>query len=590
MRMSRMFLHTLKEVPQEAEIPSHILMIRSGMLMKVASGIYDYLPLAWRAIRKAEQIVREEMDAAGGQELLMPAITPAELWVESGRWEVMGENMFRLKDRHKRDFGLGMTHEEIITDIVRRSVRSYRELPLILYQIQTKFRDEPRPRGGINRAREFIMKDMYSFHISWEDLDVTYKAMYRAYSNVFLRAGLDFKVVEADSGTMGGDECHEFMLPSESGEDTMFLCGKCGYSANSEMARFHYQKPDDLPPHGDPIVEIDTPGVSTIDDLVKFLKRKPSDFIKCLIYRVDGELVAALVRGDRDLNETKLRKALGAKEVELATPREIEKATGGPLGFSGPVGLKGIKIIADYEIQELRNAAVGANKADTHIINVSFGRDFEVDELAELRQAVEGDCCPRCHEKMTAERGIELGHIFKLGTKYSDSMKATYLDEKGEDHPIIMGCYGIGVTRIISAAIEKGHDKDGIIWPMSLAPYHVVVMPVVSSNEDQASGAEKLYRDLLERGIETVLDDRDLRPGVKFKDADLLGFPIRAMVGERAIEQGGVEIKIRGGEKPEMVPADKAADYIVDYIKKELDRLNGLRTAQEKEEEYVRVG
>ncbi|MCD6309678.1 MAG: proline--tRNA ligase [Candidatus Eremiobacteraeota bacterium] len=446
--MSRMFLHTLKEVPQDADIPSHILMVRSGMQMKLASGIHNYLPLALRAIRKVEQIVREEMDAAGGQELLMPALNPAELWIESGRWEVMGENMFRLKDRHGRDFCLGMTHEEIITDIVRRSVRSYRELPLLLYQIQTKFRDEPRPRGGITRAREFIMKDLYSFHASWEDLDKTYKAMYRAYSNIFLRAGLDFKVVIADSGAMGGDECHEFMLPSESGEDTMFLCEKCGYAANSEMARFRYNKPEILPPDGEPCREVETPGVTTIDDLVIFLKRKPEDFIKCLIYRVDGMFVAALVRGDRDLNEIKLRNALGAKEVILATPSEVEKVTDGPMGFSGPIGLSGITILADYEIQEMRNAVVGANKPDAHIINVSYGRDFKVDRLVELRNTVEGDRCPNCNEEMTVEKGIELGHIFKLGTKYSESLNATFLDENGEEKPIIMGCYGIGITRM----------------------------------------------------------------------------------------------------------------------------------------------
>jgi len=574
MKMSRLFFHSLKEVPQDAEVPSHILMIRAGMIMRLASGMYHYLPLGFKALKNIENIVREEMDKAGGQELLMPALNPAEIWKESGRWDEMGDNMFRLKDRNQHEFCLGMTHEEIITEIVRKRVKSYRELPLMLYQIQTKFRDEPRPRGGLIRGREFVMKDMYSFHISWKDLRHTYDKMYKAYSNAFTRCGLNFKVVEADSGAMGGDCCHEFMLASPFGEDTMFYCPACDYAANLELAYFSQPGSEDLSDYGPEIEQIATPGVSTIEQLSNFLKLPPQSFIKTLIYKTEGRFLAVLIRGDRELNEVKLRKALKVKILEMADAGEIEQATGGPLGFSGPIGLKGVTVIADSEVVGMKNAVAGANLKDYHFRNVAFGRDFKPDMIEQVRNAVEGDLCPKCKEKMAMDRSVEIGHIFQLGTKYSQAMGATFQDENGEEKPVIMGCYGIGVSRMVAAVIEGNNDKDGIIWPVSVAPYKVMVMPVMANSPEQMAVAEQLYRELQAEGIEVLLEDRDLRPGVKFKDADLMGIPVRLVIGDKTLPNGELEFKIRKTGEVRLVKITEAKELVKEFIRKELEELN----------------
>ena len=577
MRMSRLFFHSLKESPQDAEVPSHILMIRSGMIMRLASGIYHYLPLGFKVLQKIEKIVREEMDEAGGQELLMPALNPAEIWRESGRWNDMGENMFRLKDRGKHDFCLGMTHEETVTEIVRKRVKSYRELPVMLYQIQTKFRDEPRPRGGLIRGREFIMKDAYSFHASWEDLQKTYERMYEAYSRIFTRCGLKFKVVEADSGTMGGDFCHEFMIASPFGEDTMFFCPACGYAANLELTYFYQPPTPENDESGELPEKISTPGVSTIEQLVNYLKLPAHNFIKTLIYKIEDRFVAVLVRGDRELNEVKLRKALKVKVLEMASAEEIEQATGGPLGFSGPLGLKGITVIADTEIVGMKNAVVGANQLDCHYRNVAYGRDFKPDVIEQVRNSATGDLCPKCHTEMVMERSIEIGHIFQLGTKYSQAMGADFQDENGDEKPLIMGCYGIGVSRMASAVIEGSSDKDGIIWPVSIAPYQAIVVPVMATNQEQMQAADQVYRDLKNEGIESLLEDRDLRPGVKFKDADLMGIPFRLTIGDKTLPNGELELKNRRTGEVNLVKIQEAAKLVKEYIGKELSEINGER-------------
>lgn len=574
MKMSNLLLPTLKELPAEAELISHQLMMRAGLMNKLASGIYNYLPLGYRVIKKVEDITREEMDAMGGQELLMPALNPAELWMETGRWEEMGENMFRLKDRHSRDFCLGMTHEEVITDISRRTIKSYKNLPAILYQIQTKFRDEPRPRAGIIRAREFIMKDMYSFHGDAKSLNETYEKAYQAYLNTFKRCGLKTEVVLADPGPMGGGECHEFTVLCNEGEDTVFICPGCGYAASADVADYYYEKKAVAAFDGKPAEKVSTPDVKTIRDLTDFLKRKPSDFIKTIIYEADGNLLAVLVRGDREINETKLKRILGTKNLLMATEEQILELTGGPLGFSGPAGLNGVRIISDFEIQEMKDAVTGANEKDMHFINVNYGRDFKVSEFYSVRNAVDGDICPRC--KATAlgmKRGIELGHIFKLGTRYSADMKATYLDETGAEKPFIMGCYGIGITRIVATLIEQSHDKDGIIWPMSIAPYQVLVMPVISNDEKKMSMASAIYDELKSAGVEVILDDRDARPGVKFKDADLVGFPIRITVGDKAVKELKVELRMRATGETLYIERGKVLESVKKIIADEIEKL-----------------
>jgi len=572
MRVSRMLTHTQKEDPQEAEVVSHKLMIRAGMLRRVSAGVYNYLPLGWKVIKKVMDVIRGEMDAIDGQELLMPAMNPRELWEETGRWEVMGDNLFRLKDRWGRDYCLGMTHEEVITDIARKEIQSYRDLPIMLYQIQTKFRDEPRPRAGVMRGREFIMKDAYSFHDSDESLDEKYRDNYRAYRRIFARCGMDTVPVEADPGPIGGTDNHEFMVLSPAGEDTVFLC-ECGYGANKEMAYFKDEDRDPpVPPEKSRKEKIHTPGVSTIEKLCEFLNTSGDKFIKALVYIADRKPVMALVRGDRDLNEVKLRRGLGVKSLVMADDTQILEFTGGDLGFSGPVGMDPADIVADPEIKYMVDAICGANEKDYHYKNVNPGTDFKVGKYIQIRDAVKGDRCPKCGKVLDMKRSIELGHIFKLGRKYSDDMNATFLDDNGEKKTFIMGCYGIGVTRIVAAVIETHNDKDGIIWPISIAPYECLVMPVMYNDEDQRRISEDIYNKLKQRGVDVAYDDREARPGFKFKDADLIGFPLRVVVG-RAIKEGLVELKLRDKKEKQMVKIEEVVDKIVDIINLEKQKL-----------------
>lgn len=562
MRMSHMFMPTLKEVPAEAESVSHQLMLRAGFIRKLASGIYNYYPLGWRVIRKIENIARQVFDEIGSQELLMPVLHPMELWDETGRNADMGDNMFRLKDRSGRQFCLGMTHEEIITDIARKEIRSYKQLPISLYQIQTKFRDEPRPRAGVIRAREFIMKDMYSFHRTWECLDKYYEKVYDAYVKMFTLCGLKVRAVLADSGPMGGDVCHEFMIESEAGEDRLFICPGCGAGYSEAVAKYRRAPHTPEVIAQETIEEIHTPDVKTIDDLVKFLGKKPKDFIKAILYKADDYFVMALARGDRDINEVHLRAALKAKALRMADVREIEELTGAPMGFSGPSGVTKVKIIADNDIKYSVNTVIGANKKDTHFKNANLDRDFKVDIWANIRVAAEGDLCEACGKPLEFKKGIEMGHIFKLGTKYSDSMKGHFVDEDGSEKPFIMGCYGIGISRIAAAVIEQYHDKDGILWPVSVAPYKAAVIPLISNNPQHMNLAEEIYGMLEAAGIETLLDDRDLRPGVKFKDADLIGSPVKIIVGDKSVAENKLEVKLRKGGETLFVEKENIVNFV----------------------------
>lgn len=545
MRVSQMLIPTLRETPAEAEVVSHQLMVRAGFIRKAAAGVYTFLPLAWRVVRKIEQIVREEMNRMGGQEIMMPIIQPAELWQESGRWDVYGPELFRLKDRHGRDFCLGPTHEEIITDLVRGEVSSYKQLPLLLYQMQNKYRDERRPRFGLMRGREFIMKDLYSFDRDEEGLDVSYKKMYEAYNNIFRRCGLVFRPVEADSGAIGGNDTHEFMVLAESGEATVVYCPAepCGYAANVERA----VSPPELPAVQEspgPLQEVSTPGQKTVEQVTKGLGIGPEKIIKTILYQTEKGMAAALVRGDREVNEIKLQKVLDVLRLEIAGPEAVEGLTGAAVGFAGPVGLKDIPIVADQEVEAMSNAVCGANKTGAHLMGVNPGRDFQWQKCADIRLVKRGYACPNCGSPMEEARGIEVGQVFKLGTKYSKVLGADYLDEKGESHPIVMGCYGVGVTRTMAAAIEQNHDKDGILWPVSIAPFHVVVIPVSNKDSRQVETAERIYGGLVEAGVEAVIDDRNERPGVKFKDADLVGYPLRITVG-KSLAEGKVELRHR---------------------------------------------
>jgi len=571
MRWSEFFLPTLKETPSEAEIISHKLMLRAGLIRKLSAGVYNLLPLGLRVSKKVENIVREEMNRVGGLEILMPVLGPAELWQETGRWDVYGKELMRVKDRHGRFFALGPTHEEIVTDIVRHDVRSYRQLPLILYQIQTKFRDEVRPRFGVVRAREFIMKDAYSFHCDEADLKKTYDKMHEAYTRIFTRCGLRFGPVEADSGAIGGDVTHEFMVFAETGESQVFACD-CGFAATVDRA-------DGVPAAYDfdktlkPLEKVATPDKRTVEEVTALLGKQAWELVKTMIYNADGNYVAALVRGDREINEIKLNKVLGAVSLVMATPEEIQQVTGGPLGFSGPVGLKNVRVIADRTVPAMTNMVVGANQADAHLVNVNLDRDFKVDEVDDLVLAVEGDKCRRCGRPLATWRGIEVGQIFKLGTKYSDKMKAHFLDEHGNEKPFVMGCYGIGITRTVAAAIEQHNDADGIVWPVSIAPFEVHVLPTNVSDNGLKSAAETIYSDLAARGIEVLIDDRDERPGTKFKDADLVGIPFRVTVGEKAAKEGKVEIRTRKTGETIKVAREVASEATVKLVEDEKRRL-----------------
>lgn len=563
MKVSQMLISTLRENPAEAEIVSHQLLLRAGLIRKSASGIYIYLPLGMRVLEKISAIVREEMNRFGGQELLLPIVQPAELWQETKRWDVYGEEMFRLKDRHNRDFCLGPTHEEIITDLVRREVNSYKQLPLLLYQIQNKYRDEKRPRFGLMRGREFVMKDLYSFDRDQEGLEHSYKKMYQAYTNVFKRCGLDFRVVEADSGAIGGSTTHEFMVLAETGEAAIVYCDECDYAANVEKAEAIPMETEKEPAAEMELVA--TPDARTIEEVAGYLKVSPKRLIKTLFYRADDEIVAVLLRGDREVNEVKLQNHLDCLQLELADPKQIEEIAQSPVGFVGPVGLN-VKILADKEIPLLTNAVAGANREGYHYKNVNPGRDFEIDEVADLRQVEAGEPCPKCGAKLNSARGIEVGQIFQLGTKYSEALNAKYTDENGQEQLLVMGCYGIGISRTMAAAIEQNHDENGIIWPITIAPAQVVIVPVSTKEEAQVEAAEKLYRACLNAGLEVILDDRDERAGVKFKDADLIGYPIRVTVGKRTVNEGTVDVKLRHSGEEQAVQLTEAASHLKELV------------------------
>ncbi|MCR5615914.1 MAG: proline--tRNA ligase [Saccharofermentans sp.] len=557
MRVSRLFMATQREIPADAEIPSHQLMLRAGLIRKVASGIYSFMPLGYRTYRKVEAVIREEMDKAGAQELIMPALLPAEVYQESGRWEKFGPEMFRLSDRGGRSFCLGPTHEEPFTEAVRDTISSYKQLPVTLYQIQHKYRDEKRPRFGIMRGREFVMKDAYSFDTDEEGLAKSYDTMYAAYRAIFDRLGLDYTVVDADSGAMGGSGSQEFMVKSEVGEDGICYCDECGYAANEEKAGCVTPAQDDSEMLA--IEKIHTPDVKTIDDLVGYMQCGADKFVKTILYNIDGKIVAAMCRGDRDINETKLSNLYDATEMDLASFADVERVTGAKVGFAGPVGLKEkIDIVVDSEVSVMKNFVVGADETDYHLKNVNIGRDFEATTIADIRNAVEGDTCAKCGKgTLKMARGVEVGHIFKLGTKYSKALNCVYLDKDGKSNLVVMGCYGIGVGRTLAAIIEQHHDDNGIIWPAEVAPYKAIVVPTKVNDEENMSLAEKIYKDLTDAGVEVLIDDRNERPGVKFKDADLIGIPLRITVGRRAGE-GIVEVKRRDSDEALEMTADEA--------------------------------
>ena len=576
MRYSQYLLPTLKETPADAEVISHQLMMRAGMIRKAAAGIYSYLPLGLRSLRKMEQIIREEMNRAGAIECLMPMANPAELWQESGRWEKYGKELLRFKDRKSADFCMGPTHEEVITDIIRNTVNSYKQLPLNLYQIQTKFRDEIRPRFGLMRGREFVMKDAYSFDLEDAGADTSYKKMYQAYRNIFNRCGLKYRSVEADSGAIGGNFSHEFMVLAESGEDGIVSCDSCQYAANVEKAELIYADLE-TPAATLELRKVDTPGQKTIAEVTEFLKLSPQQLVKTLIVQTsDDEVLAVLLRGDRELNTIKLANFLDVDWALLAEDDVVKEVTGAPTGFAGPIGLT-IRIIADAEVQGMGDFVVGGNAVDVHLVGANLGRDFEVSQFVDIRQAVAGDPCPRCQEgKFESWRGIEVGHIFKLGTRYSEAMNATVLDAQGKAQPLVMGCYGIGAGRTVAAAIEQNHDENGMMLPMPLAPFQVMVTLLNPKDDEVREAAEKLYQQLLDLDIEVLLDDRDERPGIKFKDADLIGIPLRVTVGARNLKEGNVELKVRSSGVLSMVPladiASQLQQLVAEGLAFELDK------------------
>jgi prolyl-tRNA synthetase len=543
--------------------PSHVLLLRAGMIRQLGAGAYTYLPLGLRVLNKVVRVIREEMDAAGAQELLMPALQPVELWKESGRYETYGDLLMKLTISGNQTMALGPTHEEVITDIVRALINSYRQLPITLYQIQTKFRDEPRPRFGILRTREFLMKDAYSFDADVEQLNTSYDAMYEAYCRIYDRCGIPYVVVEAESGPIGGDSSHEFMVPSSTGEDTVIQCVKCGYAANRERAEIGTSsaeaKPDAAAP---PYEKVETPGRRTIQEVCDFLKTPESTTAKLLVFLADDKPVAALIRGDHEANEAKVRRAFGAQTLVPADAALIERVTGAPMGFLGPVAIK-IPLAIDHSVAAMPNVVVGGNATDVHLKGVVPGRDFPLERVLDLRNAEEGDPCPRCGEAMSVKQGIEVGHVFKLGTKYSKAMGATYLDDKGAEIPIIMGCYGIGVNRIVAAAVEAGHDENGIIWPLPLAPYEVLLVPLQTQNAAVMEATAALEAQFTQAGVDVLVDDREQRPGVKFKDADLIGIPLRVVIGERGLKEGTIEVKWRTDASAHQVSAATAGEAIL---------------------------
>lgn len=567
MRYSNMLIPTLKEAPADAEVVSHSLMIRAGYIRKIASGVYTYLPLCVRVLRKISNIVREEMDAAGAQELLLPIVMPAELWIESGRWAVYGKELLRFKDRHDRDFCIGPTHEEAVTDLVRREVKSYRDMPKNLYQIQTKFRDEVRPRFGLMRGREFIMKDGYSFDRDRDHAMKTYDAMYAAYQKIFTRCGLSYRAVEAMTGNIGGSQSHEFQVLAASGEDEIVSCTKCDYAANVEKAELKpvNREPKPVNRKGE-FKKVKTPGKKSVEEVCEFLKTTPDKIVKTLIFETDKGPVAGLVRGDHPLKEAKLKEAIGAEFCHLAEEETVKKVTKAPSGFAGPIGLD-IPIYADHAVAAMETFVVGANENDMHLVDVGLG-DFEVTAFADIRRAVAGDQCPRCDGELSEHRGIEVGQVFYLGTKYSTAMKATFLDEEGKDQAIEMGCYGIGIGRTAAAAIEQNHDERGIIWPLPIAPFAIEVIPI-GKDDEVKEAAEKVYAELIERDVEVLIDDRSERPGVKFADADLIGIPYYVIVGVKGLKEGKAEVKDRRTGDVEKIELDKVAGHLIGGVLKE---------------------
>ncbi len=568
MLFSRLLIPTLKENPAEAEAVSHRLLLRAGMIRKLASGIYSYLPLGLRVLRKVERIVREEMDRAGALEVLLPAVQPAELWQESSRWQVYGKELLRFQDRHGRDCCFGPTHEEVITDLVRKEVHSYRQLPLNLYQIQVKFRDEIRPRFGLIRGREFIMKDAYSFDADEVGAEACYRRMYDAYNRIFTRCGLSFKVVEADSGPIGGSFSHEFMVLADTGEDLLASCSQCDYAANLEKAEVAPEPGSPGPAVGEAPEPVLTSNVRTVEEVAAFLKVTPQDIVKTLIYETDNGPVAVLIRGDHEVNEVKVKNLLGVTDLMLAGLIRVQELTGAEVGFAGPVGLK-LPIYADQAVARMSAMVTGANRDNYHLKQVHPGRDLKITAMGDLRSIAVQDPCPRCRGELTLLRGIEVGHIFKLGLKYSKALKATYLDADGKEQYLYMGCYGIGVSRIVAAAIEQGHDDNGIIFPMALAPFQVGLIPIAVNDPAVWGCVEQLHADLEAAGVEVLLDDRDERPGVKFKDCDLLGLPLRVVVGAKALAQGNAEVRHRRAPNNVMVPLQDLIPYLKDHIAQE---------------------
>ena len=563
MRVSKLFSKTQREMPAEADTVSHQLLLRAGMIQQVVAGVYSYLPLAWKVLKKIENIIRDEMDKAGGQELMLPALQPLELWQETGRDVAFGEGLFTLRDRRDRKLVLGPTHEEVITELMKSKVQSYRDLPLLLYQIQTKFRDEPRPRGGLIRVREFTMKDLYSFDTDDEGLNESYNKMLQAYRNIYARCELPTLMVEADSGAIGGKESNEFMLLAESGEDEIIYCSNCNYAANVDKAGSVKEKVDGGEPL--PVEEVATPGMGSIEEVSGFLNVPKSRTFKAVFYVADGNLVFVIIRGDLEVNDVKLNNALGSTELRMATEAEVMEAGLVP-GAASPIGIIGIKVIADDSITTGANFVAGANKPDTHIKNVNYPRDFRVDLMTDIARAQVGDQCPRCQGKLSSTHGIEVGHTFKLGTYISQKLGADFIDANGESHTIVMGCYGIGVGRLLAAAIEQNNDDKGITWPLPIAPYHIYLCPLYPENPEVAAKAENLYADLIVQGLEVLFDDRDESPGVKFNDADLLGIPLRVTVSPRTLEKTSVALKWRSEKESELVPLEEAANKLKELI------------------------
>jgi prolyl-tRNA synthetase len=563
LRFSRFFARTLKEIPSEADSISHQLLVRAGMIQQVAAGIYAYLPLGLMALNKIKRIIREEMNSAGGQELMMPALQPIELWEQSGRLASFGKTIFTFQDRKEHTLALGPTHEEVVTDLARRFVQSYRDLPLLLYQIQDKFRDEPRPRGGLLRVREFIMKDLYSFDIDEEGLDKSYQDMVTAYKNIYSRCGLPAVMIEADSGAIGGKASHEFMVVTETGEDEIICCTQCDYAANLEKAQSVKQDQEKTEPL--PLEEISTPNIKTIEEVAGFVGVQASQTLKAVFYSADEELVFVVIRGDLDVNETKLHNILKCTDLHLATEDEVQQA-GLVAGAASPIGLKDTRIIADDSITMGSNFVAGANKPDMHIKNVNYPRDFKVDTITDIASARAGDRCPKCNGELFSQHGIEVGHVFKLGTFLSERLNAYFLDKNGESRPVIMGCYGIGVGRLLAAAIEQNHDEKGIVWPLAIAPFQVHLCALRMEEPAVLEAVEKLYQDFVDSGLEVLFDDRNESAGIKFNDADLIGIPLRITVSPRTLQKQSVEIKWRNEKEAEIVPLEGIVEKIKGMI------------------------